>query len=407
MRSTAPTVDFPVLSRRRAMALGLAAGAALVLPRPAFANVQDFVSSVWPEASSRGVSRAIFEQAFAGFAPSDRIMSLTRSQPETVKTTGQYVADAVSSTRVSNGQRMRGEWAQTLGGAQQRYGVQSEIILAIWGMETNYGSYMGGNNVIHALATLTYGNYRRDFFKNELLTALQILQAGHVAAPQMVGSWAGAMGHTQFMPSSFVAYAVDYNGNGRRDIWNSVPDALGSAANYLKSHGWRNGETWGYEVQLPSDFDYGRAWDIGRQTLGQWESMGVRRTGGRTFPRAGDMGRIFMPAGGGGPVFLMLANFDVIKRYNNSNNYALAVGHLADRILGVGPFVRSFPANETGLTRSQREELQSLLNRRGYNVGTPDGVIGPKTRQGIIAFQRAAGLLADGHASSGLLSALR
>ncbi|HCO55963.1 MAG TPA: lytic murein transglycosylase, partial [Pelagibacterium sp.] len=266
---------------------------------------------------------------------------------------------------------------------------------------------MGGNNVIHALATLTYGNYRRDFFKSELLTALQILQAGHVAAPQMVGSWAGAMGHTQFMPSSFVAYAVDYNGNGKRDIWNSVPDALGSAANYLKSHGWRSGETWGYEVQLPSGFDYGRAWDIGRQTLGQWEAMGVRRTGGRNFPRSGDMGRIFMPSGGSGPVFLLLANFDVIKRYNNSDNYALAVGHLADRILGVGPFIRSFPANETGLTRSQREELQSLLNRRGYNVGTPDGVVGPKTRQGIIAFQRAAGLLADGHASSALLSALR
>ncbi|WP_421952407.1 lytic murein transglycosylase [Pelagibacterium sp.] len=407
MRNTAPDVNFPVLSRRRAMALALGAGAALVLPRPAFANVSDFVASVWPEASSRGVSRAIFEQAFAGFAPSDRIMSLTRSQPETVKTTGQYVSDAVSSTRVSTGQRMRGEWAQTLGATQQRYGIQPEIVLAIWGMETNYGSYMGGNNVIHALATLTYGNYRRDFFKNELLTALEILQAGHVAAPQMVGSWAGAMGHTQFMPSSFMAYAVDYNGNGRRDIWNSVQDALASAANYLKSHGWRNGETWGYEVQLPSNFDYGRAWDIGRQTLGQWEAMGVRRTGGRNFPRSGDMGRIFMPAGGSGPVFLMLANFDVIKRYNNSDNYALAVGHLADRILGVGPFIRSFPANETGLTRAQREELQTLLNRRGYNVGAPDGVVGPKTRQGIIAFQRAAGLLADGHASSGLLSALR
>lgn len=407
MRTHAPSRDSLVLSRRSAIALTLAAGASAMLVRPAQANVQNFVSSLWPEAQARGVPRSLFEQAFAGFTPSDRIMELTRSQPESVKTTGQYVADAVSSTRISTGRRMRGEWSQTLGGAERLWGVQAEIILAIWGMETNYGSYMGGNNVIHALATLTYGNYRYDFFKGELLTALQILTAGHVTVPQMVGSWAGAMGHTQFMPSSFMAYAVDYNGNGKRDIWNSVPDALGSAANYLKSHGWRPGETWGYEVQLPAGFDYGRAWDVDRQTLGQWEAMGVRRTGGRPFPRHDDMARIFMPAGGGGPIFLLLHNFDVIKRYNNSNSYALSVGHLADRILGVGPFARPFPANEVGLTRSQREELQSLLNRRGYNVGAPDGVIGPRTRAGIIAFQRAAGLLPDGHASGALLAALR
>lgn len=407
MRTHVPSRDTIMLSRRGAIALTLAAGASTMLIRPAQASVQNFVSSLWPEAQARGVSRSIFEQAFAGFSPSDRIMDLTRSQPEMVKTTGQYVADAVSSTRISTGRSMRGEWSQTLAITAQHWGVQPEIVLAIWGMETNYGSYMGGNNVIHALATLTYGNYRYDFFKGELLTALQILTAGHVTVPNMVGSWAGAMGHTQFMPSSFMAYAVDFNGNGKRDIWNSVPDALGSAANYLKVHDWRAGETWGYEVQLPAGFNYGHAWDVGTQTLGQWEALGVRRTGGRTFPRHDDMARIFMPAGGSGPVFLLLHNFDVIKSYNNSNNYALAVGHLADRILGVGPFVRPFPANEVGLTRSQRGELQALLNRRGYNVGTPDGVIGPKTRAGIIAFQRATGLLADGHASGALLAALR
>ena len=237
MRNRAPSDDITMFSRRSALALTLAAGASAMLVRPAQASVQNFVASLWPEAQARGVPRAIFEQAFAGFTPSQRIMDLTRSQPEAVKTTGQYVADAVTSTRIATGRTMRGEWSQTLGGTAQRWGVQPEIILAIWGMETNYGSFMGGNNVIHALATLTYGNYRYDFFKGELLTALQILTAGHVSAPQMVGSWAGAMGHTQFMPSSFMAYAVDYNGNGKRDIWNSVPDALASAANYLKSHG--------------------------------------------------------------------------------------------------------------------------------------------------------------------------
>lgn len=407
MRNTAPVPGAPNISRRHALALTLGAGASLALPGMAFGNVPSFVSSIWPEAQARGVSRGIFDQAFAGFAPSERIMSLTRSQPEVVKTTGQYVTDAVSSARISTGRRMRGEWSQTLGNLRNMWGVQPEIVLAIWGMETNYGSYMGGNNVIHALATLTYGRYRYDFFKKELLTALQILQAGHVTPREMVGSWAGAMGHTQFMPSSFVSYAVDYNGNGKRDIWNSIPDALASAANYLKSHGWRDGETWGYEVELPGNFDYARAWDIDRQSLGQWQAMGVRRTGGREFPRPSDHGRIFMPSGSQGPAFLLLHNFDVIKRYNNSNNYALAVGHLADRILGVGGFARSFPSNETGLNKAMRTELQSLLNARGYNVGTPDGVIGPKTRAGIIAFQRANGLTPDGHASSMLLARLR
>ncbi|SDG37702.1 lytic murein transglycosylase [Pelagibacterium luteolum] len=407
MRKNALSSSTPGLTRRHAIALALGAGASLMLPRPAFSNVQNFVASLWPEAQARGVSRAIFDAAMAGFSPSSRIMELTRTQPEVVNTTGQYIGNAVSSARITTGRNMRAEWAQTLGAVQQRWGVQPEIVLAIWGMETNYGSYMGGNNVIHALATLTHGQYRYDFFKRELLTAMQILQAGHVAPAQMVGSWAGAMGHTQFMPTSFMSYAVDYNGNGRRDIWNSIPDALASAANYLKEHGWRPGETWGYEVDLPSNFDYGRAWDTGKQSIGNWAAMGVRRTGGRQFPRADDSASLFMPAGGGGPSFLMLRNFDVIKRYNNSNNYALGVGHLADRILGTGGFVRPFPANETGLNRNDRMEIQRLLNAKGFNVGTPDGVVGPNTRRGIIAYQRAAGLLPDGYPSSGLLAHLR
>ncbi|WP_127145635.1 lytic murein transglycosylase [Pelagibacterium montanilacus] len=408
MRKTVIVSPGPLLSRRRAIALGLGAGAAaMALPGVAFASVPNFVSGLWPEAQSKGVSRQVFDAAFAGFSPSQKIMDLTRRQPEVTNTTGQYLGNAVSSARISTGRSMRGEWSQTLGTVQQRWGVQSEIVLAIWGMETNYGSYMGGNNVIHALATLTYGNYRYDFFKGELLTALQILQQGHVAASNMVGSWAGAMGHTQFMPTSFTSYAVDYNGNGRRDIWNSVPDALASAANYLRAHGWNNGETWGYEVELPSNFDYGRAWDAGRQSLSTWRDMGVRRTGGREFPRLGDQARILMPSGSQGPKFLLLANFDVIKRYNNSDNYALAVGHLADRILGVGPFAQPFPANETGLSRDQRRELQQLLNNRGFSAGTPDGIIGPRTREAIIGFQRSAGLTADGHPSSTVLSRLR
>jgi membrane-bound lytic murein transglycosylase B len=385
-----------------ALALGLFGGAI-----PALANPGQFVTSLWPEAQQRGVNRAVFDAAFQGFSPSQRVMNQTQGQPEFAQTVQAYIDRRVNTTQVQTGRRMRSEWSTTLTNIANRWGVQPEIVLAIWGMETNFGGFMGNENTIHALATLTYNGYRRDFFKGELLTALQILTAGHVSPRDMQGSWAGAMGHTQFMPTSFMRYAVDYTGDGKRDIWNSVPDALASSANYLREHGWRAGETWGYEVQLPSNFDYSRAWSVQRQSLSQWEAMGVRRVAGQPFPRPGDQARIFMPSGAQGPAFLLLHNFDVIKRYNNSDSYALAVGHLADRIIGGGTFAQAWPANEQALTRSQRTELQTLLNRAGFNVGSPDGVIGPRTREGIIAYQRRAGITADGHASGALLSRLR
>jgi membrane-bound lytic murein transglycosylase B len=274
-------------------------------------------------------------------------------------------------------------------------------------METNFGGFMGGNNTIHALATLTEGGYRADFFRKELLTALRIVSDGHITPNQMVGSWAGAMGHTQFMPSSFMRYAIDYNGDGRKDIWNSVPDALGSTANYLNAFGWRPGETWGYEVKLPTGFDFARARQLEKVPLSQWAQMGISRVSGRAFPRGGDMARLYMPAGASGPAFLLLPNFDVIKRYNNSDSYALAVGHLADRIIGGGSFATPWPAGDYALSKAQRSELQSLLSRAGYDVGTPDGVVGPKTRAAVMAFQARAGLPADGHVSGLLLDRLK
>ncbi|WP_404405476.1 lytic murein transglycosylase [Pelagibacterium halotolerans] len=406
MRTVARAPFARTLSRF-AVAFALGVSATLGGAAPAAANPSQFVAALWPEAQARGVSRAIFEAAFSGFTPSDRVMELTRSQPEFTQTVGAYLDRRVTSGQVDLGRRMRGEWSQTLGRIEGHWGVQSEVVLAIWGMETNFGNYLGGNNVIHALATLTYGDYRASYFKGELLTALQILQAGHVTPQNMIGSWAGAMGQTQFMPSSFARYAVDYNGDGRRDIWNSVPDALASTANYLKEHGWRPGETWGYEVRLPANFDYGRAWDIGRQSLAQWQAMGAVRANGMAFPRPTDEARIFMPSGANGPAFLLLHNFEVIKRYNNSDNYALAVGHLADRILGAGPFRQPFPPNEVALNKDQRRELQNLLNSYGFDAGTPDGVVGPRTREAIIAYQRSVGMTADGHASGALLAQLR
>ncbi len=377
------------------------------LSSAALANSADFVRNLWPEAERAGVSRQAFEASFAGYSPIPQVIELTRKQPEFTQTVQQYIDKRVTAAQAAKGQAMRGEWAQTLAGAQQRYGVQPEIVLAIWGMETNFGGFMGGNNTIHALATLTEKGYRADFFRSELVTALRIVSDGHISPGSMVGSWAGAMGHTQFMPSSFMRYAVDYNGDGRKDIWNSVPDALGSTANYLNNFGWRPGETWGYEVKLPSGFNFAAARDMGKAPLSQWQAMGITRVSGRPFPRPEDVGRLYMPAGANGPTFLVLPNFDVIKRYNNSDSYALAVGHLADRILGGGGFVTPWPAGDYALSKAQRGELQALLARAGFDVGTADGVIGPKTRAGIIAYQQARGLPADGHVSGLLLERLK
>ena len=374
---------------------------------PAQASTADFVSGLWPEAQAAGVSRQAFEASFANYSPIPQVMELTRSQPEFSQTVADYINKRVSGSQVSKGQEMAARWSDTLADVSARYGVQSEVVLAIWGMETNFGGYMGSNNTIHALATLAQNGYRAEFFRGELVTALRIVSDGHIRPNQMVGSWAGAMGHTQFMPSSFMRYAVDYTGDGTKDIWNAVGDALASTANYLKAHGWRPGETWGYEVRLPRGFDYARAESMGTVPVSQWQQMGVTRTNDRAFPRPSDRARLYMPAGGDGPAFLALPNFDVIKRYNNSNSYALAVGHLADRILGTGGFATPWPANDYALNRSQRVELQTLLARAGYDLGTPDGVIGPKSRAAIMAFQRQRGLTADGFASGRLLEALR
>ena len=374
---------------------------------PALANSAAFVQNLWPQAQARGVSRNAFEAAFAGYSYMPKIMELTKKQPEFSQTVQQYIDRRVTAAQAQKGRAMRAEWAQTLAGSQQRWGVQPEIVLAIWGMETNFGGFMGGENTIHALATLTEGGYRADFFREELLTALRIVSDGHVNPRNMVGSWAGAMGHTQFMPTSFMRYAVDYNGDGRKDIWNSVQDALGSTANYLHSHKWRPGETWGYEVKLPNGFDFARARQMERAPLSQWQAMGISRVSGSAFPRPNDVARLYMPAGASGPVFLLLPNFDVIKRYNNSDSYALAVGHLADRILGGGGFVTPWPANDYALTKAQRAELQTLLNRAGFDAGPADGVVGPKTRAAVIAFQARRGLPQDGHISGRLLDVLK
>ncbi len=397
----------PVLNRRHLLA-GAAAWMASAAVTPVFAqsqSVASFVDSTWSKARAKGVSRRIFDTAMGGFRPLPKVLELSQKQPEFVSTAADYIGRRVTDGNTSKGRSMRSEWGQTLAAISSRYGVQPEAILAIWGIETNYGGFMGGTNSVHALATLTHGNYRADYFGSELITALQILEAGHVTHDRMVGSWAGAMGHPQFMPSSFMRYAVDFKGDGREDIWNSVPDALASIANYLKAFGWRPGETWGYEVRLPVQFDYNNVWNGTKASLADWSGIGVRRQNGRPFPRPSDVARLYMPMGGNGPVFAVVANFDVIKRYNNSDSYALAVGHLADRIIGGGTFVASWP-NDTALNKAGRQQVQSHLLRRGYDIGSADGVVGPKTRAAVIDWQARSGMLPDGHVSGRLLDSL-
>lgn len=390
---------------RRSFVLGTAALAASAAMAPAFASVPSFVESTWVRAKARGVSRKTFDAAMGGFKPLASVIKLTKAQPEFVSTAGDYVRKRVDGAKAARGQAMRGEWKQTLAAVSERFGVQPEIVLAIWGIETSFGGFMGTTNTVHGLATLTNAGYRASFFGDELITSLEIIEAGHVTPKHMIGSWAGAMGHPQFMPSSFMKYAVDLKGDGHKDIWGSVPDALASIANYLVGFGWRNGETWGYEVALPGDFNYHNVWNGASATLREWSDIGVRRANGRAFPRPTDVARLYMPMGGNGPVFAVLPNFDVIKRYNASDSYALAVGHLADRILGSEGFVNTWP-DDTALNKRQRTELQAQLASRGYEVGTPDGVIGPKTRSAVIDFQSRAGLTPDGYVSGNLLKAL-
>ena len=293
---------------------------AATVPAANPAGFGGFVQALWPEARGRGVSRATFEAAFRGVTPDPKIIALTRRQSEFVRPVWDYIADGVSAQRLARGQAMASEWRQTLAAVERTYGVPRDVVLGVWGMETNFGAVMGSTDTVRALATLAYTRYRGDFFKAELLAALEILQDEPGGRSRLRGSWAGAMGHTQFMPSSYRAFAVDGNRDGVRDIWGSVPDALASTANYLRRHGWQPGLPWGFEVRLPQGFDYRNL----RQGFSSWAGLGVRRTDGATMPRSGEA-TLFLPAGAGGPAFLVTDNYAVIKAYNASDAYAMAV----------------------------------------------------------------------------------
>jgi membrane-bound lytic murein transglycosylase B len=309
-----------------------------------------FVAGLWPQAQARGVSRDTFDAAFRGVTPDPEVLAKTQNQAEFKKTVGQYLASAVSDKRIAKGTDQYKAWAPWLAKAEARYGVDRYVIMGVWGLETNFGSFAGDDYVVRSLATLAYARYRGTYFRSELLAALAILQAGHTDPAHMKGSWAGAMGQTQFMPSSFKSYAVDFDGDGRRDIWGSVPDAIGSTANYLRRHGWVAGETWGYEVRLPPGL---APPDGTRAGFAAWRARGVTRADGGEMPMSGT-GTLLAPSGRNGPAFLVTPNFRVIKSYNNSVSYALGVSLLGDRIAGWGPLSTPWPVASRGVPAKGR-----------------------------------------------------
>jgi len=335
-----------------------------------------------------------------------RVVELDRAQPEFTRTPWAYLDSAVSPQRIAQGQVMRAEHRAALDAAATRYGVPAPVVTAIWGMESNYGSNFGTYRAVDALATLAYDGRRRAWAQAELLAALRIVDQSDIAADRMVGSWAGAMGHTQFLPSVFLAYAVDADGDGHRDIWGSIADVTASTAHFLARMGWKSGQTWGVEVQLPAGFDYARTEISTRQSSAAWAAEGVRTLDRQPLPEMGDAS-IITPAGARGPAFLVGANFRTILRYNNSVNYALGVGLLARQIDGGPPIVTAWPREIAPLNRDQLRQLQEALNAKGFDTGAPDGVMGPATRAGLRRFQQSIGTVADGYPTHALLEQLQ
>ena len=389
--------------------LAVAASAVLGLPHRAEAaqTFGQWIERFWPTARAAGIKRETYDRAFKDMTPDPKVIEAANFQPEYKKPIGEYVDRVVSDKRVTGGKQKLEENKALLDILEKRYGVDRTIIVAIWGVESNYGTQPGDMNVIRSLATLAYYNTKASFARQQLITALKILQRGDISVEAMNGSWAGAMGHTQFIPTTYQAYAVDYDGDGKRNIWADVPDALASTASYLKHSNWQAGQTWGYEVTLPKGLNPKKYSERTLKSLGEWQKLGVRRVNGEAFPRAGDKAGLYAPAGTAGPAFLVLNNFRSILRYNNATSYALGVGHLADRLKGYGPFVKPWPTDENHLSLDQRVELQKLLVAKGLLVGDADGIIGPATLEAVKTFQRGKGMPVDGFPSRTILEMLR
>jgi membrane-bound lytic murein transglycosylase B len=375
--------------------------------REAAANFDSCVASMWPDAARRNISQESFQRFTASLAPDLRIMDLLDSQPEFTKSIWDYLDILVNDARLAKGREILAKYKPQFDATEKAYGVDRYTIAAIWGIESNYSTQMGDRSVLQSTATLACIGRRQKYFRDEFLSALEILHHGDLSPEQMRGSWAGAFGPTQFMPTAFKRYAVDADGDGRRNVVDDPADLIASTANNLKKDGWQSGQNWGYEVTVPKDFNYMLADRSKVMTFAQWEHLGLKRANGQPFPATSDKAYLLAPAGAEGPGFLMLQNFRVIMKYNPAEAYALAIGHFADRLRGGVPFVQAWPRQERELSRAERLELQQLLAQRGFYRSTPDGQLGGETREALRSFQASVGAPADGFASSEMLDRLR
>ncbi|MCQ0093912.1 lytic murein transglycosylase [Roseovarius sp. M141] len=369
-------------------------------------GLRSWIAGFRARAAAVGIEGQAFDASFAGVQYDPGVIARDRNQSEFSKQIWEYLDTAVSSSRVSNGKAALARHGAALNRIEARYGVEKEVVTAIWGLESAYGAARGSSPLIESLATLAYDGRRGAFFEEQLIAALKIVQAGDVAPRAMTGSWAGAMGHTQFMPTSYLSYAVDFTGDGRRDIWSDDPtDALASTAAYLAHFGWKKGQPWGVEVRLPSGFDLSQARRDLTRSPAAWAAEGVRDMAGRPVPNHGKAS-ILLPAGSGGAAFMIFDNFSVIERYNKADAYVIGVGHLSDRLKGGSAIQAPWPRQYHAISSAQRREIQSRLRSKGFAVEKIDGIIGPNTTNAIRAFQQSAGLSADGYPSQELLKAL-
>lgn len=385
--------------RRAVLAFAFAAFAGPVWADPA--GFTAWTQGFKGRAEAKGISREVLEQAMSGLTYDAEVIKRDRNQNEFTKTIWDYLSTAVSDLRVQNGRKAVQRMGGTLDAIERNYGVDKHVVTAIWGLESAYGTFKGNKSVINSLATLAYDTRRAAFFEGQLIAALQIVQAGDVAAKNMTGSWAGAMGHTQFMPTSYLDYAVDFTGDGKREIWGSDPtDALASTAAYLKAFGWTSGQPWGMEVSLPDGFDYTLARRDLLKSPKEWSALGVKGGSGR-WPAS-----ILLPAGAKGAAFMIFDNFEVLERYNTADAYVIGVGHLADRIAGGPPIKSGWPLSDRALTLPEREELQERLTKAGFETKV-DGRIGPLTINSVRSYQLREGLVPDGYVSLAILKHLR
>ncbi len=374
---------------------------------------QDLTFAQWinlfrSEALSKGISASTFDQAFVGVFLNQLVLEKSERQPEIERQIWTYLDLAVSENRIHRGRKLLTQHRSLLQNIQRIYNVQPEYLVAIWGLESNFGSKMGSFDIVEGLATIAYRGRRKDYAKKELMAMLKILENGYARRSQLRGSWAGAMGQMQFIPSAYLEYAVDHNADGRRDIWNNLGDVFASTANYLAKWNWQSGQDWGEEIVLPADFDYSLADTTIVKSVAEWSALGVWAAAGSSL--ADDkhqIASIIVPGGYQGPAFLIYQNFRTILRYNNSSAYALAVGHLADRMKG-GPAIKgTWPIHEPPLPRFDREDLQLRLLKLGYEPGTVDGLVGPRSRAALRRYQKNIGVPADGFPTQELLGRLR